>query len=72
MKKLNYKNLGLFIVMMIFTILFISDWLIVLFMGACFTWLGVITNMLFIFIAGAIYDYFEEYLEEKENRKKCK
>lgn len=69
MKKLNYKNIILFIIMIIFIILFLKDWFIILIKGAAFTWFGLITNMLYIFIAGAIYDYFEEYLEKKENRK---
>jgi len=70
MKKLNYKNIFLFIIMLISVILFIKDWVIVLVKGASFTWFGLISNITFLGVASFIYEYLEEYTQEKEERKK--
>lgn len=69
-KKLNYKNIILFIMMIIFIILFLTDWAIVLFRGATFTWLGITTNILYLCAVGSILEYLEEYAKLKEKRRK--
>ena len=69
MTKLNYKNIFLFIIMLISAILFIKDWVIILVKGASFTWLGLITNIIFLGVASFTYEYLEEYIQEKEERK---
>ena len=64
MRKLNYKNIILFIIMIICTILFVKDWAIVLFKGATFTWFGITTNIIYLCVACTIYDHMENYLEK--------
>lgn len=68
--KFNYKNLILTIIMVVCAILFVKDWAIVLIKGASFTWFGLITNIILLVIACGIYDHMEQYLEEKENKRK--
>jgi hypothetical protein len=68
--KLNWKNILLALIGTTFGVLFLTDWVIVLFKGAMFTWFGIATNMIYLGIACSIYNYFEEYIEAKEEKKR--
>lgn len=59
MKKINKKNLLLLITFILCVIRIIKD-IICLFLGATFTWFGLITFVITMVISGAIFDYFED------------
>lgn len=68
--KLNTKNLIIMIVTIIAFILFVNDWMIALFKWGCFTYYGLLTNIIFLIVACCGFDYLEEYTNKKELKKK--
>ena len=68
--KLNTKNLIIMVITIIAFILFINDWMIALFNWGCFTYYGLLTNIIFLMVAVAGFDYLEEYTTKKELKKK--
>lgn len=67
--KLNTKNLIIMITTIIAFILFVNDWMIALFKWGCFTYYGLLTNIIFLIVACCGFDYLEEYANKKELKK---
>lgn len=64
-RRINYKNIGLFIVLLIALGILVHDIIIVASTIAQFSVFGLITFIGSMTIVAAICDYFDEYLEKK-------
>lgn len=62
--KINYKNLLVLSVGIVFFIAFISDWIIALVFGGTFTGYGLFINLMEILMCSMCYDYIENCIEK--------
>lgn len=68
--KLNIKNVIVFAISTIATIIFLNDWKVVLFNWATLIYWGIFTNMCLFVIAFKGFEYLNEYVIKKELKKK--
>ena len=68
MKKtvINIKNILLLIVLLILIVFAISDLVIIATSLSQYTWFGLTTTLITLYLIARIIEYFEEYLEKKE------
>lgn len=63
--KINLKNTLIFMLAVITSIMFITDWVIAAAFNGTFTVYGIVVNLIEATIAVTCFDYIEAYLENK-------
>ena len=63
--KINLKNTLIFLLGVITTIMFVTDWVIAVAFNGTFTVYGIVVNLIEATIAVTCFDYIEAYLENK-------
>lgn len=63
--KINLKNTLIFMLAVITSIMFITDWIIAVAFNGTFTVYGIVVNLIEATIAVTCFDYIEAYLENK-------
>ena len=63
--RLNLKRTALFMLMILCATMCITEWVIVLFKGS-FTWFGLFTNLLELFIACELGEYFVNFKKSQK------
>ena len=63
--KLNVKRAALFFLGVLCASMFVTEWVIVLFKGS-FTWFGLFTNLLELFIACELGEYFMNFKKSQK------
>ncbi len=63
--KINLKNTLIFMLAVITSIMFITDWVIAVAFSGTFTVYGIVVNLIEAAIAVTCFDYIEAYLESK-------
>lgn len=63
--KINLKNTLIFLLGVITTIMFVTDWVIAVAFSGTFTIYGIVANLLEAAIAVTCFDYIDAYLKSK-------
>ena len=60
MKKLNWKNLGILLIMLVSLSVTISDFISLVFKSGMYTWFGLFTQIINLAIFSQCYEYMED------------
>lgn len=63
--KINLKNTLIFMLAVITSIMFITDWVIAVAFNGTFTVYGIVVNLIEAAIAVTCFDYIDAYLKSK-------
>lgn len=63
--KINLKNTLIFMLAVITSIMFITDWIIAVAFNGTFTVCGIVANLIEATIAVTCFDYIDAYLKSK-------
>ena len=64
--KLNYKNIGLMVVLVILVFMVIADLITIATSIDQYTWFGIATTLLTLYGIARILEYFEEYSNKRK------
>lgn len=64
--KLNYKNIGLMVVLVILVFMVIADLITIATSISQYTWFGIATTLLTLYAISRILEYFEEYSNKRK------
>lgn len=64
--KLNYKNIGLMVVLVILVFMVIADLITIATSISQYTWFGIATTLLTLYGIAKILEYFDEYTSKRK------